>query len=451
MVAADRKKRRFRRIGISALISLVLHLLFLLLYLSFETAPQAPTIARRFQSQQSIPNQRFNGANSPDALQAHMQRLAANGQPVAAPELEAGRIPTPGLTPDNEPLSTEPADKGDALLPLPPSTEEEARPYVEAGPMAKNDEFAMDLMDLQTLAQSGRFKAAIIIDDEGLERPEGFINFTHILLDGTTDNYRIEDLARYMRDNTSIIAHARGLAVRGFSSDTLLEDPIHFLFPGPLRGRASSENRIFLDEDESERLGRYLEGGGFLFVDAGDGPDDHWFLKEALRQIRRALKNRGELIELPIDHPIYSAYYQFSDGFPGEQKRDVMRFDSGFGNPWFYPARTPCMGTLRGLWGVESQGNLVAVLSDLDLRRKWVGEPLPCPDETQEEGGEEGADEGEAIVRTPYLQAATNIVSYALTRPGGLAVHLAPFAWKQRVAPQEQTPTPSRQRVPADR
>ena len=370
-----------------------------------------------------------------------MERLAASGQPVAAPALEAGRIPTLGIVPDNQSLSETPADKGDALLPESPTTEEEARPYVEAGPMAKNDEFAMDLIDLQTLAQSDRFKAAIIIDEEGLERPEGFINFTHILLDGTTDSYRIEDLARYMRDNTSIIAHARGVAVRGFSSDTLLEDPIHFLFPGPLRGRASSTNRIFLDEDESERLGRYLTGGGFLLVDAGDSPDDRWFLKEALRQIRRALKNAGEVFELPLDHPIYSANYEFSDGFPGENKRDVMRFDSSLGDRWYYPTRTPCMGILSGLWGVESEGILVAVLSDLDLRRKWIGEAMPggsapCQDETQEEGGdEESASEGETIVRTPYLQAATNIVSYALTRPGGLAVRLAPFAWKRRASP----------------
>lgn len=451
MIAAYPKSRRFRPLGLSALASLIIHLLGILLYQSFETPPPSPAIARRFQSKISTPNQRFRGASSPDALQAQMQRLAVNGQPVSAPEIEAGRIPTPGLTPDNQPLSTEPADKGDALLPAPTSTEEQARPYVEAGPMAKNDEFAMDLIDLQTLAQSGRFKAAIIVDEEGIKRPEGFINFTHILLDGTTDNYRIEDLARYMRDNTSIIAHARGVAVRGFSSDQLLDDPIHFLFPGPLRGRASSDNRIFLDEDENERLGRYLEGGGFLLVDAGDGPDDHWFLKEALRQIRRALKSRGEVFELPLDHPIYSAYYEFSDGFPGESKRDVTRFDPELGDRWFYPARTPCMGTLRGLWGVESQGNLVAVLSDLDLRRKWVGEPSPCADETQEvsEGEGEGADEGETIVSTPYLQAATNIVSHALTRPGGLAVRLAPFAWKQRAL--QNQPAPAIQRPGANR
>lgn len=450
MRAADLKKRGFRPLGLSALASLVLHLLGIALYQSLEPAPEPPAIARRYQSELSTPQQRFRGASTPDALQAQMQRLAADGQPVAAPEIEAGRIPTPGLTPDNQPLSAEPADKGDALLPTPPSTEEQARPYVEAGPLGKNDEFAMDLMDLQTLAQSERFKAAIIIDEEGFNRPEGFINFTHLLLDGTTDNYRIEDLARYMRDNTSIIAHARGIAVRGFSSDRLLDDPIHFLFPGPLRGRASSENRIFLDEDESERLGRYLAGGGFLLVDAGDGPDDQWFLKEALRQIRRALKSRGEVFELPLDHPIYSAYYEFGDGFPGEIKRDVMRFDPQIGDRWFYPARTPCMGTLRGLWGVELEGDLVAVLSDLDLRRRWVGEALPCADEAQEEEGEQDAGEGESIVSVPYLQAATNIVSYALVRPGGLAVRLAPFVWKQR-ARENQTPAPIRQRPGTNR
>ncbi len=424
-----------RSLYVSVAISLLLHATGIHLYNLRQPAPQQPTTVRRFSSTATTPAQRFIGASSPNALQAQMERLATGGQPLAAPEPSAERIPSPGVTPDETPLSARPPEKESDLLPAGPSTEEEAQPYVEAGPSSTADEFAMDLIDLTLLAQSDRFKAAIIVSEDSLQRPEGFINFTHLLLEGTTKNYRLEDLARYMRDHTSIIAHARGVAVRGFSRETLLKDPIHFLFPGD---PPSGDERIYINEDDSERLGRYLRGGGFLFVDAGDGPDDHWFLKDTLRQIRRALKGQGVVVELPADHPIYSAYYTYEDGFPSENKREVMRFAPGIGNPWFYPARTPCLNTLRGLWGVETlEGQLVAVLSDLDLRRRWVGEPLAggaCQSEAEEETTSEESDEGgeETIVRLPYLQAATNIVTYALTRPGGLAVQLAPFAWKQR-------------------
>lgn len=430
------------------LVSLLLHGSVLYLYQALYTSPVQAPVVRRFTSAVTSAAQRFGGAASPDLQQVHMEQLASNGQPVDAPEMTAERIPTPGVDPDAEPLSARPPEKERNLLP-PSNAEEETRLAVEAGPMAKLDEFSMDLIDLATLAQSERFKAAIVVAEDSLQRPEGFINFTHLLLDGTTDNYRLEDLARFMRDHTSIIAHARGVAVRGFSSDRLLEDPIHFLFPGPLRGRASSQERIFLNDSDSARLGHYLRAGGFLFVDAGDGPDDHWFLKEALRQIRRALQGRGQVVELPLDHPVYRAYYTYEDGFPGENKRAVMRFPIGLGNPWYYPERTPCMGTLRGLWGVETaEGQLVAILSDLDMRRRWVGEPLAngaCQTEEEQaegEGNEEpGAGEAE-IVRLPSLQAATNVVVYAMTRPGGLTVKMAPFAWKER------TPSEKAQRRP---
>jgi hypothetical protein len=100
----------------------------------------------------------------------------------------------------------------------------------------------------------------------------------------------------------------------------------------------------------------------------------------------------------------------------------------------------PCLDTPpRGLWGIKSQGEFVAIISDLDLKRRWGGEPSPCPEQTtSEEGGAEETDlseeagAGDDIMSILYLRAATNVVTYALTRLGGLAVHLAPFAWKKR-------------------
>ncbi len=435
------KKNRRRRFVLSALTSVILHLLGVSIYQSLMPAPPLPTTVLRFPSQRSTPTERFRGDAAPDALRAQMERLTINGQPAAVPEIAAGPIVSLDLMPDTQPLRERETGGEKELQPTFPDREEEAITLGEIGPIAKGEEFAMDLMDLPTLALSGRFKAAIIIDEKGLRHPEGFINFTYLLLDGTTAIYGLESLARYMRDYTSIMAYARGVAVRGFSTDTLLEAPILFFFPGPLRGRASSQDRIFLDEDESERLGRYLRGGGFLLVDAGDSPDDHWFRKEALRQIRLALKSQGEVVELPLDHPIYSAYYEFSNGFPGERKNNVMRFARTLGDPWHYPSRMPCTGQLRGLWGVEWEGTLVAVLSDLSLQQNWSGQAsdadLPsCPQGTQVAVGGGGI---------PYLRAATNIVTYALTRPGSRVTQLAPFAWR-RLAPAK--PHPDRTRHP---
>ncbi len=239
---SEPKRPAFRRLVLCAALSLLIHLLGLTFYGQFAPTPSPQTAVRLFRHTQPTPVQRFSGTVSPEAIRTQMQRLAAEGQPAAIPEMQTEHIaPAPSAAPDNAPLSQRAPDKSDSLLPAPLSMEEQARPYVEAGPLGKNDELSFDLLDLETLAQSDRYRAAIVIDTSR-QTPEGFINFTHILLDGTTDMFRIENIARYMRDNTSIRAYARGHAVRGFSTDALLKDPIHFLFPGPLRGR-NSEHR----------------------------------------------------------------------------------------------------------------------------------------------------------------------------------------------------------------
>jgi hypothetical protein len=149
-----------------------------------------------------------------------------------------------------------------------------------------------------------------------------------------------------MRDRTSIQAYATGGAARKFRADRLLADPLHF-----------------------------------LFVDAGDSADDQRFLIDTIQQIRGALQGEGRLLELAASHPIYSAYHDLPGGFPGEQKREILRLDVG--DAWYCPRRIPC------------------------------DEPAAESEEAEDE--EAAAAEP---TKTPYLRAATNVVVYAMARPG---------------------------------
>ena len=61
-----------------------------------------------------------------------------------------------------------------------------------------------------------------------------------------------------------------------------------------------------LSEEEVHGLRDYLQAGGFLFV------DDFWGTREweaFAYQLRRVLPGR-EIIDLPLDHPIFNTYYQ---------------------------------------------------------------------------------------------------------------------------------------------
>jgi hypothetical protein len=77
------------------------------------------------------------------------------------------------------------------------------------------------------------------------------------------------------------------------------------------------------------------------------------------------------------------------------------------GPDWYYPARFPGAVYHEGLWGVEVGGDLVAILSDLQLLNSWQTDGNLDPDR-------------EPPTKSLFLQAVVNIVLYALTRPAGL-------------------------------
>ena len=104
---------------------------------------------------------------------------------------------------------------------------------------------------------------------------------------------------------TPIRTNSRGrpehLIVR-FTDDELFQCPFIFM---------SDVGTMALDSDEAERLRKYLERGGFLWVDDfwGDYAWDNW-----VREINKALPASEYPIEdIPPGHTIYNALYQVYD------------------------------------------------------------------------------------------------------------------------------------------
>jgi len=422
-----------RPVLISLFVSLCLHLVVLFLADVFWYRKLEAEVFRA----RLLARPRFVQPPRPAFPRPELPRVEMEYLPSAAVPTE---VPETGLSvPSSRPLET-----GTLSVPLVP-TEAVSQPKAEGPELAREempspvgeafvDTFesqAMELLDLETLARADQKRAVVIPDLRSRRDTRGYVNFTSLRLDGV-GSYAFRgkpvlgDLARYMRDYTQILARLRPGPALYFLSEELLKDPIHFLFPMPRHeGSWSPHERFHLNDEEVELLGRYLRGGGFLFVDAGCGPDDRWFLREMVRFLRRALGAEGRLFKIPASNPIYHSFYSFGAGFPGELD---MRTLEGPGADWFYPDREPCMKPPRGLWGVEWNGELVGVISDLDLHLRWGGEMTFCDTLEAEE-------EEETIVQPviiPYLQAATNVVVYALTRPGGLATWRARPAWEQR-------------------
>ena len=74
-------------------------------------------------------------------------------------------------------------------------------------------------------------------------------------------------------------------------------------------------NVLFTDE-EVLVLRRYLENGGFLHADDNYGMDESF-----RREIARVFPERP-LVEVPVDHPVYSVVYAFPEGVPKIHEHD---------------------------------------------------------------------------------------------------------------------------------
>jgi len=87
------------------------------------------------------------------------------------------------------------------------------------------------------------------------------------------------------------------------------------LFTYPFIVMSGHGNVRFTDQ-EARRLRRYLEGGGFLYIDDDYGMDEY-----VRRELKKVFPNK-ELQELPFDHPIYHMRYDFPDGPPKIHEHD---------------------------------------------------------------------------------------------------------------------------------
>ena len=72
----------------------------------------------------------------------------------------------------------------------------------------------------------------------------------------------------------------------------------------------TGHGNISVNDSEMANLRRYLERGGFLYVD-----DDYGF-DQYVRPILKNIFPEEEFFELPPDHPVYRNVFEFPDGRP---------------------------------------------------------------------------------------------------------------------------------------
>ena len=177
----------------------------------------------------------------------------------------------------------------------------------------------------------------------------------------------IDSIARY----TTIPVAPTGVVVSLSSADAL-RYPFLFL-TGHLPVRFT----------EAERLGvrRFIDRGGFLFVDDHNHDIDGQFHKTVTEEIERAA---GPLVNVPTRHELYKAFFAFPDGPP-----NTSHELNGWGDNLLHKELKAVM-----------RGDRVAILySNKDYSSEWSYHP-----------------ENKRFYSVDNTRFGVNIVVYALTR-----------------------------------
>jgi len=122
------------------------------------------------------------------------------------------------------------------------------------------------------------------------------------------------NLLRFISQNTNLRVKAEYKFV-DISSEEIFSYPFLFM---------TGHGNVVFSKDDVARLRKYLENGGFLYI------DDDYGLNKAIRREMKKIFPERDFVELPFSHGIYNLMYDFSSGPPKTHKHDE-NFPQGFG------------------------------------------------------------------------------------------------------------------------
>lgn len=109
------------------------------------------------------------------------------------------------------------------------------------------------------------------------------------------------------------IGKRTGISVSQREAVVSLEDAELFQHPFLFM---TGHGNVSFSEEEARKLRLYLEAGGFLYA------DDDYGMDESFRREMRKVFPDVEMVELPLDFPIYHVPYDFPDGLPKIHEHD---------------------------------------------------------------------------------------------------------------------------------
>jgi hypothetical protein len=116
----------------------------------------------------------------------------------------------------------------------------------------------------------------------------------------------LPNLLAALRSRTSIEVGEKPATVAPSDDDLLLHPMIYM----------TGHGQVSFSDEEAARLREYLERGGFLWA------DDNYGMDRSFRDEISKVLPGDALVELPYEHPIYHAFYDFPGGLPKIHEHD---------------------------------------------------------------------------------------------------------------------------------
>lgn len=116
----------------------------------------------------------------------------------------------------------------------------------------------------------------------------------------------LPNLLKAIGERTTLPVAAREIVVRP-TDDRLWDLPYLYM---------TGHGNVRFSDNELETLRRWLRQGGFLHA------DDNYGMDESFRREMKRLLPEAELVDVPLDHPIYRLVYSFPRGIPKIHEHD---------------------------------------------------------------------------------------------------------------------------------
>ncbi len=119
----------------------------------------------------------------------------------------------------------------------------------------------------------------------------------------------LPNLITFCNENIDTRIAERPKSLKAGSEDLFLYPFVHM----------TGHGNVYFTDEEAENLRTYLFSGGFLHI------DDNYGMRPYLeRELKKVFPDK-ELMELPVDHPIFLGPYRFPNGLPKIHEHDGLR------------------------------------------------------------------------------------------------------------------------------